>query len=451
MALPKPLLIPWLREQIDSGRYPGVKWTNEEQTEFSIPWKHALRQDSNSDDVLIFRAWAETSLGRQSDGSAPGDPSVWKRNFRSALRARGFSMVKDNKNDAANPHKVYRWPKEGSQSGASCEASPVTDSPVEMGPLSVYDHIYLAEEDLYQNENGPDILQQCMGDLNIYEQTADLPFGVEGGIPECIVAGAQIDAAMFGEGFPIQETLGALPQPQDFSQEVVQSAPSVEQAQVQDIQPGMHPTEPTPFKTFFRVVVHYRGKRVFQRLIPNETGFRLAYRAEDCVLSDPALETVLLPPPDSILDENQANLTREILQKLGGGLEVRTIDHTVHGSRHGDSKVFWSIDKHDHSRNPRELSKQQPEPIFSFRDYISALMSFIKDGSKCPPTSLFFCLGEKWPDPKLKPWDKKLIFVEVIFEALEELKTIALKGGASSLQSSVELQISLEQMMMDMS
>ncbi|KAF7645114.1 hypothetical protein LDENG_00209940, partial [Lucifuga dentata] len=55
MAHSKPLFIPWLRGRIDSGRYPGVAWTNAEKTEFSIPWKHALRQDSSSDDVLIFK------------------------------------------------------------------------------------------------------------------------------------------------------------------------------------------------------------------------------------------------------------------------------------------------------------------------------------------------------------------------------------------------------------
>lgn len=55
MAQPKPLFIPWLKQQIDSGRYPGVQWVNQERTKFSIPWKHALRQDSNSDDILIFK------------------------------------------------------------------------------------------------------------------------------------------------------------------------------------------------------------------------------------------------------------------------------------------------------------------------------------------------------------------------------------------------------------
>lgn len=51
----KPLLIPWLREHINSNKYPGVQWTNQERTEFSIPWKHALRQDSSDTDILIFK------------------------------------------------------------------------------------------------------------------------------------------------------------------------------------------------------------------------------------------------------------------------------------------------------------------------------------------------------------------------------------------------------------
>jgi len=35
------------------------------------------------------------------------------------------------------------------------------------------------------------------------------------------------------------------------------------------------------------------------------------------------------------------------------------------------------------------------------------------NGGECPPCSLFFCLGEKWPDPDNRPWEKKLITVEV--------------------------------------
>lgn len=60
-----------------------------------------------------MQAWAEVS----GNGQAQGDASVWKRNFRSALRAKGFKLVSDNKNDNANPHKVFHWPDESVSRG----------------------------------------------------------------------------------------------------------------------------------------------------------------------------------------------------------------------------------------------------------------------------------------------------------------------------------------------
>lgn len=95
------------------------------------------------------------------------------------------------------------------------------------------------------------------------------------------------------------------------------------------------------------------------------------YSQPDC---DAALDTVLLPPPDNILDHRRREKTAEILDSVGGGLEIITLDHIVYGSRHGDTKVFWSADKHERSGVPRELSKQQLEPIFSFKSYIEGGM-----------------------------------------------------------------------------
>lgn len=63
--------------------------------------------------VSSLQAWAEVS----GNGQAQGDASVWKRNFRSALRAKGFKMVSDKKNDNANPHKVFHWPDESASGG----------------------------------------------------------------------------------------------------------------------------------------------------------------------------------------------------------------------------------------------------------------------------------------------------------------------------------------------
>lgn len=46
----------WLIAQIDSGRYPGLRWENRERTLFRIPWKHAAKQDyRQQQDAALFR------------------------------------------------------------------------------------------------------------------------------------------------------------------------------------------------------------------------------------------------------------------------------------------------------------------------------------------------------------------------------------------------------------
>lgn len=46
----------WLIDQIDSRRYPGLVWENDEKTIFRIPWKHAGKQDYNrEEDAALFK------------------------------------------------------------------------------------------------------------------------------------------------------------------------------------------------------------------------------------------------------------------------------------------------------------------------------------------------------------------------------------------------------------
>uniref|UniRef100_A0A4W3HLX8 IRF tryptophan pentad repeat domain-containing protein n=1 Tax=Callorhinchus milii TaxID=7868 RepID=A0A4W3HLX8_CALMI len=107
MSSQKPLLCPWLIEQIDSGNYAGVHWVDPEKTRFRIPWKHGGRQDFSAEDSKIFEAWAIAS-GRYRPGRDQPDPSVWKRNFRSALNRKAhFRVVKDHTNSLDDPHKIY--------------------------------------------------------------------------------------------------------------------------------------------------------------------------------------------------------------------------------------------------------------------------------------------------------------------------------------------------------
>ncbi|KAM3591345.1 uncharacterized protein V6R79_000520 [Siganus canaliculatus] len=467
MSGSKPLLIPWLRSNIDSSRYPGVQWTNPERTEFSIPWKHALRQDSSDTDILIFKAWAEVS----GNGRAQGDASVWKRNFRSALRAKGFKLISDNKNDAANPHKVFHWPDE-SPSGANSSAG--SQDPDELDLFETMglptpetlpgldDFLYVTEETAFsadpclpgESTINHDILQECLKGLNIGpeaegtagfqpppEQQQHQSQVVIGG---CALPGQQQYPVMFKDA--VGEA-GLPEQPAHPTEGAVGGACAGQLAE-QFLHTVNKASDRDNFKTQFRVFVYYRGVKVLEQLIENEGGIRLVYRPDlTGTVIDPesGLSMVSLPSPGMMLDQTQANLTQRILDKIGDGLDLGVSGHVIYGQRRGEIKAFWSFSKFDKSREPQELSKLYPQPLYMFKDFLRGILDFI-EGEESPPCSLFFCLGEKWPDPDSRPWEKKLITVEVVLTSMELLKNMAVGGGASSLQS-VELQISLEEMM----
>uniref|UniRef100_A0A673API3 Interferon regulatory factor 3 n=1 Tax=Sphaeramia orbicularis TaxID=375764 RepID=A0A673API3_9TELE len=415
MAQSRPLLIPWLRTKLDSGNYPGVNWTNPERTEFCIPWKHALRQDSTNTDVLIFKAWAEVT----GNGRAQGDASVWKRNFRSALRAKGFKMIADNKNDAANPHKVFRWPDESRSGGEGYTIwSIVAQKWNVMLGMSTYR------------------LSCCYGFMIIRYQ---LCFSS--------LCCSMSRNTQYPRYFPRNSF-------SNFSTEGMAGfEPPPEQQQLQNqVVIGGHVLRgqqqyPVPFEgaveTQFKVIVYYRGVKVSEQLVENESGVRIVYRGP-VLDQESGLSLISLPTPGDMHDKTQANLTHRILDRLDG-LDVGVSGHVVYGQRHGDSKVFWSMSKFDQSKQPQEVSKLQPQTLFLFREFIQGVLDFIS-GKDSPPCSLFFCLGEKWPDPDNRPWVKKLITVEVVLTSMELLKNLAVANGASSLQS-VDLQMSLEEMM----
>ncbi|XP_069760302.1 interferon regulatory factor 7 isoform X2 [Narcine bancroftii] len=106
MSHSKPQLRPWLIEQIESGRYQGLCWINEQRNTFRIPWKHASRHDLSEDDYRIFKDWAIVS-GKFTSQDA-SDPPKWKTNFRCALNSNeSFKKLADNSKVSLDPHKVY--------------------------------------------------------------------------------------------------------------------------------------------------------------------------------------------------------------------------------------------------------------------------------------------------------------------------------------------------------
>uniref|UniRef100_A0A3Q4H2F6 Interferon regulatory factor 4a n=1 Tax=Neolamprologus brichardi TaxID=32507 RepID=A0A3Q4H2F6_NEOBR len=108
-------ILQWLIDQIDSGRYPGLVWENDEKSIFRIPWKHAGKQDYNRDeDAALFKAWAMFK-GKYKEGVDKPDPPTWKTRLRCALnKSNDFDeIVERSQLDISEPYKVYRIIPEG--------------------------------------------------------------------------------------------------------------------------------------------------------------------------------------------------------------------------------------------------------------------------------------------------------------------------------------------------
>ncbi|XP_072519092.1 interferon regulatory factor 2 isoform X2 [Salminus brasiliensis] len=101
---------PWLEEQINSCKIPGLKWVNREKRIFQIPWMHAARHGWDVEkDAPLFRNWA-IHTGKYQPGMDKPDPKTWKANFRCAMNSLpDIEEVKDKSiKKGTNAFRVYK-------------------------------------------------------------------------------------------------------------------------------------------------------------------------------------------------------------------------------------------------------------------------------------------------------------------------------------------------------
>ena len=49
----------WLVRMINSGRFAGLEWIDQDQMIFRVPWIHAKKRDYNQErDAALFKEWA---------------------------------------------------------------------------------------------------------------------------------------------------------------------------------------------------------------------------------------------------------------------------------------------------------------------------------------------------------------------------------------------------------
>ncbi|XP_078387973.1 interferon regulatory factor 3 isoform X1 [Cetorhinus maximus] len=439
MGSQKPLLSDWLIKQINSRLYPGLYWINAEKTQFRIPWKHGSRQDISAEDTKIFEAWAIAS-GRYKPGIDSADPSIWKRNFRSALnRKRQFHRVVDSRNDSENPHLIYEIRSVGQEAGAEEESEDISPAADNTSPG-------------FSTSSSPNLqrtLENSLSDMTILDQPSEyrgqgslmetgMPFCSPNYSPDYAVPSSNLSQTnLTVEPLPgaSEGAACALPTPVGDPNTVMPNVGEF-QTQMKEFFPN------GALVTEFEVTVYYRGRKVQEHIVGNTNGFRLFYNSASL---SPHLQDFPLPETAATLlsDQQQIHYTDRLLERMDQGLIVEVQNTRICAQRLGRCKGFWSMTEYPTSSEPQQISNKEFTVLYDLHQFVRETEAFLQSQAGSPNYSIWLCLGELWPDPDFKPWSKKMIMVQVtpiIFKLLHEL---AHGVGASSLQSeSINLQLS---------
>uniref|UniRef100_UPI00398E9D76 interferon regulatory factor 3-like isoform X2 n=1 Tax=Pristiophorus japonicus TaxID=55135 RepID=UPI00398E9D76 len=440
MASQKPLLCPWLVEQINSSRYPGLCWLNPERTRFRIPWKHGLRQNISTNDTKIFEAWA-IATGRHRPGTDSPDPSIWKRNFRNALnRKKNFRRMGDNRNSSEDPHLIYEIQSGGQEPGVSSDEESVDISPAtDISSVGI----------LTLTPPNPISLETSLSDLMIRDQPSgdgeqlfllerDLAFNHPGYSPDHALLLTDLSPVNPAPELPLEvSACGACAMPPQAEEPI---AAILNVGQFQEQMRGFFPNR--ELETQFEVTVYYRGRKVQEHIVTNTNGFRLSYDSES---SFPYLEDLRFPGVRSTLvsDLQQICYTEKLLGRVGQGLTLEVHGGAFLAQRHGSCKAFWSMSPSPDGREPQPISSKEHTVLYDLSQFKHELDAFMNTRGGSPQYSMWLCFGELWPDPDRKAWGKKLIMVQVTPVTFKLLHELAHGTGASSLQSDeVNLQFS---------
>ncbi|XP_060111557.1 interferon regulatory factor 3 [Heteronotia binoei] len=421
MGTQRPLIVPWLLEQLDAQRFPGASWLNPERTRFRIPWKHKSRQSATPEDFQLFEAWA-TASGCYDPRTDVPTPSEWKRNFRSALnRKPEIKMIADNSTDSEDPHKVFEIQR----------------------PASPNDHAQPAACGVHKNlgvsgDSSPpcqdDLLENVLKSLDLAgsEQGAENPTYYVG-LPHSgvdltppTVPMIPLEPALYTNNFvPATDNaascVGLPPSGLDQAPPATPLTP-LEQLMKSNV-----------LETDYEVRVYYRGRQVFIETFSNVQG--LCFVPPGSPVTYPDLATVMLPDTSALNDQVQAAFTNRILQRLAPGVLLRSQGPLLCGTRLGPCRVFWS-----HSETPTAemryggLPKECFGGLYSLQQFVQELIEFLEGRNGSPNYTLWLCFGEDWPDPDPKRlWKKKLVMVQVIPKVFEMLHELSKANGASSL------------------
>ncbi|XP_073538923.1 interferon regulatory factor 4-like isoform X2 [Phyllobates terribilis] len=363
----------WLILQIDSGKYPGLRWENEEKTVFKIPWKHAAKHNyKEEEDAALFKAWA-VHKGKFREG-AKEDPSVWKTRLRCALnKSPDFKEVMDSGQDFGEPYKVYSIVSDPSQK--TYEGSKEAIRKLREEPPRI---------PMIKMEN-----QMMQGPLN--------------------TDGSSKLLQLQSFNTPIEEV--------SFPSPVILRTQNVDH-EVADISEKdiIIPSSPSSSDYWLHVRLYYQGKLVTEVTTQTAEGCRIIPLAspKHDLGSPHHLENILLPPPQmlpDILSPEMQNVVKKLLLHLDKGVFLWVAPDGVYIKRQCQVRVYWSGPLAPNTDQPNKLEREKTCKVLDMEHFMHEFQMYTVRKGPEPQYQIQLCFGEEYPGST--PNSKQLITAHV--------------------------------------
>uniref|UniRef100_A0A8C6CJT4 Interferon regulatory factor 4 n=1 Tax=Moschus moschiferus TaxID=68415 RepID=A0A8C6CJT4_MOSMO len=379
----------WLIDQIDSGKYPGLVWENEEKSIFRIPWKHAGKQDYNrEEDAALFKAWA-LFKGKFREGIDKPDPPTWKTRLRCALnKSNDFEeLVERSQLDISDPYKVYRIVPEGAKKGA--KQLTLDDPQMPMShPYSMpapYSSLPAQQVHNYMIPPHDRGWREFVPEQPHAETPYPCPvtFGPRGHHwqgPAC-ENGCQVTGTFYA------------------------CAPPESQAPGIPIEPSIRSAEALALSDCrLHICLYYREVLVKELTTSSPEGCRISHGH---TYDASSLDQVLFPYPE---DNSQRKNIEKLLSHLERGVVLWMAPDGLYAKRLCQSRIYWDGPLAMCSDRPNKLERDQTCKLFDTQQFLSELQAFAHHGRPLPRFQVTLCFGEEFPDPQRQ---RKLITAHV--------------------------------------
>lgn len=370
-------LKPWLVEQIESGKYPGLMWDDEQTKCFRIPWKHAGKQDFRHDeDAAIFKAWAQYKNKFQNGDKV--DAAAWKTRLRCALnKSPEFQEVPHRSQlDIAEPYKVYRIvPPEEQENPSSGKLARKRKSSADSKAKSCEEvgHVDIKPKDMKLELSHIETLEatSCA--------SADSGNGSDTSNPDTPPINQHISKCE-----PYQPELPIT------TQNFIEPSPS--HCTYKDMQ----------------ITLLYSGVEVWQSLIPSGE-CRLSAKAPTHCL----MEHVNFPLPAEPLDKDTQKKTRDLLTFLEAGVFLASNKNGIFAQRQKFCKgrIFWTGPYTDSQGKSNKLERDIHVKLFDTQTFLNELELYRTKGGHPPDYHVTLCFGEEFSDSD--PTEDKLITAKI--------------------------------------